>query len=79
MSSILSDMSDPSPLSYPDYDQLSSDHRRVLILIKSLGPGLHSGAVKRLTDHLQSVTRFQLEDEALSPAHTVRSLSLIHI
>ena len=26
MSSILSDMSDPSPLSFPDYDQLASDH-----------------------------------------------------
>ena len=68
-------MSEPSPLSYPDYDQLASDHRRCLILIKTLGPGLHTGALKRLTDQLQAVTRFQLEDEALSP-QTVRSVEV---
>ena len=74
----------PSPLSFPDYDQLISDHRRCLILIKTLGPGtgtgtgtgVHGDALKRIGEHLlQSVTRFQLEDEALSPT-PIRSIEV---
>ena len=38
VSSILSDMSEPSALCYPDYQQVSSDHKRLLVLVRNISP-----------------------------------------
>ncbi len=38
MSTILSEMSEPSSLSFPDYNQTCIDHRRLLVLVRSVSP-----------------------------------------
>ena len=54
MSSILTEMSDPSPLVYPDYPQVSSDHRRLLVLVRWVSPRAPSPKVMaRVMDGLQ--------------------------
>ena len=47
-------MSDPSPLVYPDYAQVSSDHRRPLVLVRAVSPRSPSPKVmSRVLEGLQ--------------------------
>lgn len=82
-------MSDPSPLSFPDYDQLASDHRRLLVLVRPVGEAvrLPSGSdseapslFQRLWDAATAATRFPIEDEALTqvPLRPIEARFLEH-
>ena len=64
VSSILSEMSDPSPLSFPDYDQLSSDHRRVPILVRPVGNDVRTKAFARVFELISRQTRITSIGEA---------------
>ena len=57
VSSILSEMSDPSPLCFPDYDQLSSDHRRVPVLVRPIGNDVKTKAFARVFELVSRVSR----------------------
>ncbi len=62
MSSILSEMSEPSALAFPDYSQTCFDHRRLLVLVRSVSPtSLRPKTFARVVEVLDRGARVQVK------------------
>ncbi len=62
MSSILSEMSEPSALAFPDYQQSCADHRRLLVLVRAVSPAsaLRPKTFARVLEVLDRGARVQI-------------------
>ncbi len=75
-------MSDPSPLCYPDYSQVPADHRRLLVLVRSLSThdALKPKTFARVFEVLDRGARVQINAAGGGGARNIEArLQLVHV